>query len=147
LHDPHPTNLSRRGAGPRAARLPGGGPSGEPGRVIPFGAADVPAARRSLLVTLGPEGRASLFFLRSETGFPEEELLRCALGLEREGLVTVEGRPDGNTSRRMVALTAAGRSRCVEGEADTEERGAGGAERAGGGGRGCGGEGGACGDR
>lgn len=69
--------------------------------------------RRALLEALGLEGRASLFFLRSETGFPEEEILRCAVGLEREGLVSVEGRPDGNTSRRMVALTARGRAGCA----------------------------------
>ena len=76
--------------------------------------------RRALLESLGPEGRASLFFLRSETGFTEEEILRCAVGLEREGLVSVEGRPDGNTSRQMLALTARGRARDVSRDAEVD---------------------------
>ena len=79
--------------------------------MIPFGRTDVSAVRPSLLSALGREGRASLFFLRSETGFSEKDLLACALALEHEGLVSVEGRPDGNDSRRMVGLTArAGRA-------------------------------------
>ncbi|MDP9480377.1 MAG: hypothetical protein M3R38_32735 [Actinomycetota bacterium] len=77
--------------------------------MIPIGRTDVSAVRPSLLAALAREGRASLFFLRSETGFSEKDLLACALTLEQEGLVAVEGRPDGNTSRRMVGLTARAR--------------------------------------
>ncbi len=83
--------------------------------MIPLGSTNVSAVRPSLLSALGREGRASLFFLRSETGFSEKNLLNCALVLEQEGLVTVEGRPDGNTSRRMLGLTARARAGAVAG--------------------------------
>ena len=86
------------------------------GRVIRLGTPERRRrVRRALLASLGPEGRASVFFLHSETGFPEEEILRYALALEREGLVSVEGRPDGNTSRRMVGLTVRGRAGGIPG--------------------------------
>lgn len=111
MHELHSTNPTRRGAGFRQQSLAGPGPFGETGRVIELGASDASAIRASLLSAIVGEGRASLFFLHYETGFPEKALLTCALALEQEGLVSVEGRPDGNTSRQMVALTARGRAR------------------------------------